>query len=180
MADKKIRTIPPRWRRRRTVGDVRDAGWTLVEMVVVCGIATLLAAGSIPMITKTLGSVHLTSASSSLTSAIQTARYQAISTGCQVQMSISATSYQLSTQVISGTPPACGATFSNLGSAIPYASSDVTLTPTTTQVLQFNPNGTLTASGGTAPQVFTLVLSLTNSTATKTITVSGVGNAKVH
>jgi Tfp pilus assembly protein FimT len=156
----------------------------LIELLIVVAIATVLTAGAIPIVSTTMSNMHLGSAASSLSGAIQSARYQAIATGCPIQIAVSSGTYQLSNEpvIVTGTPPvpACSTTYSSLGGAVPYSSPDISLSPDTTQTLQLNPSGTITAVGSLAAQNFTLVLALSNSSATKTVTVSGVGNVKVH
>jgi prepilin-type N-terminal cleavage/methylation domain-containing protein len=162
-------------------GHRRCAGFSLVELLVVVAVACILMGMTLPAINRTMTAMHLGSASSSLTGALQAARYQAISIGCPVSITVATGTYQLATLLTPGSPPTCStSTWVALpapapSGAVPYAGADITLN--TTQVLQFNPSGTVTASTG-PPQVFTLVLS--NGSATRTITVSGVGNVKVQ
>jgi Tfp pilus assembly protein FimT len=151
-----------------------DQGFSMLEVAVVVAITMILAAFSLPWIQNTLTSYHLSSAVVATTGAIQSTRYQAIMNGCPYTISFSTTntSYQVEQEVLSGNPPTCASTFTNVGGAIPWATtSDVTLSPSTT--LQFSPNGTVTATAGT------LTFSLTNGLTTETITVSGVGNVTV-
>ena len=156
-----------RWRRD-------DHGFSVLEVAVVLAIIMILAAFSFPWVQSTLTSYHLSSAVVAATGAIQSTRYQAIMSGCPYTISFSATntSYQVAQEALSGNPPTCASTFTNVGSAIPWATtSDVTLSPPTT--LQFSANGTVTATVGS------LTFTLTNGATTETITVSGVGNVTV-
>lgn len=147
---------------------------TIIELVVVTAILVVLFAFSLPVIQRTLTNYHLTEASAALSGVIQSTRYQAIMRGCPYTIAFVQNSgnYQIGTQSISGTPPACATNFSNVGAPLPWSTSgDVRLGASTT--LQLNPNGTVLATVGS------LVLTLTNGAGTKTITVSGVGNVTV-
>jgi Tfp pilus assembly protein FimT len=147
-------------------------------------IVVVLFAISIPIATNAYRGYHLTAASSQAAGAIQAARYQAVSTGCPYTITLpsSSTTYQLATEVISGSPPACAGTYSNVGESISYSTSgDVSVNSgTTTLVLTMNPNGIVTATGGAASCTGAVgCFVLTNSKSTNTIKVSGVGNVTV-
>jgi Tfp pilus assembly protein FimT len=150
---------------------------------------------AVPIISTTMSNLHLSSAASSLSGAIQSARYQAISGGCPVQIAVSAQTYLVSAETITGTPPACSTTFaaSSYG-AIPYASSEISFTSITVGTgaavaintsnpsasFQLNPSGMVTAAGTTVPPTsFSLVLSQTKGSGIKTISVSGMGYVKI-
>jgi Tfp pilus assembly protein FimT len=167
------------------------AGTTLLELIVVVAIVGVLLAISVPSVQSSLKSVHLSSATSSVTGAIQSTRYKAIVTGCnyQVIFSQSTTTYQVTWLALGGIPPVCAATYTNAlpgGTlTIPWSTSgDVSLKASTT--LQFIPSGIVSlVSGGSTPctgngttPVACLVLS-NGTTATNTIIVSGVGNVTV-
>jgi prepilin-type N-terminal cleavage/methylation domain-containing protein len=158
----------------------RAKGFSLVEVTLVVAVAGILMAAAFPIMNTTMTSMHLGSAASSLAGAIQDARYTAISLGCPYTLTVlpSQNSYQLATEPISGTPPACGASFVNTGNPVPFASSDISTTFNTPLLL--NPSGTVTAVGSTIPASFSITLASQNSTATKTVLVTGVGDVKVH
>jgi Tfp pilus assembly protein FimT len=167
------------------------AGTTLLEIVVVLAIVGVLVAIALPSFQNTFKSVHLSSATSAVTGAIQSTRFKSVVGGCnyQIVFSQSTTTYQLTTQTLSGTPPSCPVTlpFTNVGSSVSWSGTgdDISLLASTT--LQFSPNGIVTlSSGGSTPcttgnnmtPVACLILS--NGTATtNTIIVSGVGNVTV-
>jgi prepilin-type N-terminal cleavage/methylation domain-containing protein len=181
----------------------RQGGFTIVEIMVVVAVACIILAIALPMISQTITSMHLSSASSSLSGAMVAARYQALSTGCSVQIVVSNQTYQVwakTVTIVAGNPPACSASYSNVScnlvfsqaspcastSNISYATPDVTLasfTPTVSpsQTLQFNSSGVVSGptTGTTAPipTTFSIQLAL-NSATTKTVTVSGVGSVK--
>lgn len=148
---------------------------TLIEIVVVTAIVVTMFAFSLPVIQGALSSYHLSQASIEVAGVIQSTRYQAIMRGCPYTVAFdpSSSNYQVATQPISGTPPVCAASFSNVGAALPWSTTgDVSLAASTT--LQMNPNGTVIATVGSP------VLSLVNGSRTSTITVSGVGNVSVN
>jgi type IV fimbrial biogenesis protein FimT len=151
-----------------------SAGFSLLEMLVSLAIIMIMLAIALPFLYGSRRSYHLSQAATAATGAIEAARYQSIMTGCPYSITFTATSttYQIQTQVLTGTPPACSTNWSNVGAATPWAySSDVSMNPTTT--LQFNPNGMVTATTGTT------TFKLSNGFTTNTISVSGVGNVKV-
>jgi prepilin-type N-terminal cleavage/methylation domain-containing protein len=158
----------------------RAKGFSLIEVTLTVGIAAILMAIAFPIMNTTMTSMHLGSAASSLAGAIQDTRYMAISLGCPYTLTVlpSQNSYQLATEPISGNPPACGASFVNTGSPVPFASSDISTAFNTPFLL--NPSGTVTAVGSTVPTSFSITLASQNSAATKTVMVTGVGDVKVH
>ena len=159
------------------------AGTTLVELLVVVGIISVMLAISVPNFQNSLKSIHLNSATTAVAGAIQSTRFRAIVSGCQYNIAFSQTNTtsQIAGQTLSGTPPSCAATFTNVGSALPWSTSgDVSLIASTT--LQFSPNGIVTlSSGGSTPCTSGIAcLKLSNGfTTTSTIIVSGVGNVTV-
>jgi len=171
---------------RHNAAQRRAAGFTMIELLVVVAIAMILAAVSLPVITTTLYNMHLGSAASSLSGAIQSTRYQAISVGCPFTITVNASpanSYQLQTEAVSGTPPACATTYTNLpapyANPVPFANADVTIAATTTIVL--NPSGTVsTVSTPTIPAYPPISIVLAHGATTKTVSVSGVGNVQVQ
>ena len=152
-----------------------SAGFTLVEMLVTIAIILVALAMSLPFLSSSRRSYHLSQAATATTGAIQAARYQAIMMGCPYSITFTATTttYQLQDlPLTSATPPACDTTWRNVGAATPWAfSKDVSMNPTTT--LKFTPNGMVTATAGST------TFTLSNGYTTNTISVSGVGNVKV-
>ena len=146
-------------------------GFTLPQVVLALALIGLMAAMSIPVIKNALTAYHLKAAVAAVQGAIQTTRYQAIMAGCPYTIAFSqtTTTYQVQDEALSGSPPACAASFSNVAGLVPWSTTgDVSLSPSTT--LQFNPNGTVVATTGS------LTFPLTNGVSTETMTVSGVGN----
>ena len=134
----------------------------------------IMCAIAIPLTQPVMAQYRLQAAVSAITGAIQGTRYQAIMVGCPFQVALTqgTTTYQILTQALSGTPPACAATFTDTGGAIPWDTSGTdSISASTT--LQFSPNGTVSAAAGA------LTFTVSNGTSTKLITVSGVGSVKV-
>lgn len=168
-------------------------GFTLIELALVVTISLTVLGVALPSITTTVTNMYLGSSATSLASGLQSARYQAISTGCPVEVAVSAQTYQVLTQKLNTavSPPQCGATYANVScnamfsassncsatSSITYAGPQISLSPSTTVTLTFNPSGTVT---GPASMPTSLVLAPPSGTATKTITVSGVGNVSIQ
>ena len=164
---------------RRVNCDVTEPnGFTMVELLLSVFVSIVLVGVALPRVIPVTRYYHLMTAIPAVSGAIQSTRYQAIMTGCpyQIAFSSSTTSYQVLTQALSGTPPTCAASFTNVGSAVPWSSSgDVSISASIT--LQFSPNGTMTVV--TSPNTLPAAFNLTNGTSTEAITVSGVGNVSV-
>ena len=187
-AKKKLDTFSSPVEGSARVGAAAARGFTLVELMVVVAMCVVMTAVALPRIDSTMHEMHLGSASSSLANAIQSARYQAISSGCPAHIAISAQTYQVASGSPSGNPPTCTTT---TAAAIPFATvnGDVTLTPTTAVYLYLNSDGTvepvatittIPAVVVPAPQSLTLGLTQSAGTAIKTISVSGLGYVKVQ
>jgi len=144
-------------------------GFTLVEMIFVVGIVLLVAAMSIPTINKVMTTYRLRSAVASITGAIQTTRYQAISSGYPFQLVLSTTTSTFQVQ----SDPGLTGTFANVGNAVPLANSSIPVTLGAPTTLRFRPSGLVTAAVGAT------TLSLSYGGKTETITVSNYGNIKV-
>lgn len=146
------------------------AGFTLLQMLVTIAVIGVLSAFAIPTLRNAMRSYRLSAAVSAATGAISATRYQAIMRAYPYQLTFSSSSatYQVANE------PTGASSFSNVGGAVPISGvGDVTISPTTT--LQFNANGTVTATTGTLS--FTITNTIGQS---KTITVSGVGNVTVN
>jgi Tfp pilus assembly protein FimT len=162
------------------------AGTTLLELIVVLAIVGVLCAIALPSFQNTYKGVHLSSATSAVTGAIQSTRFKSVVSGCnyQIVFSQSTTTYQLTTQTLSGTPPSCPVTlpFTNVGPAVPWSGTGDGISLLASTTLQFAPTGIVTLfSGGSTPctnGVACLILS-NGSATTSTIIVTGVGNVKV-
>ncbi len=149
-------------------------GFTVFELVVVLIIIIVMVAMAVPLAQGVIRSFRLSAATTAIAGAIQSTRYQAIMRGCPytITFSSSSTLYQVATQPLSGAPPSCAGTFSDVGGPVPWtAASNISLAAPAT--LQFNPNGIVTATSGS------LSLAVSDGVATRTIEVSGVGNVTV-
>jgi prepilin-type N-terminal cleavage/methylation domain-containing protein len=153
-------------------------GFTMTELLMAVLVSLVIVGIALPRVIPATRYYHLMAAVPAVTGAIQNTRYQAIMTGCPYQIAFTAgtTSYQVSTEGLSGSPPACAASFTSLGNAVPWSSSgDVSISTSIT--LQFSPNGTMTVV--TTPSTVPATFSLTNNTSTETITVAGAGDVSV-
>ena len=149
-------------------------GFTLLELVVVVAIILVVTAMALPYARNTIRVYRLNAAASAVSGVIQSTRYQAIMVGCPYTLTFTTSSmnYQLATQNITGTPPTCATSYSNVGSAVPWTTSkEIAIDQNVT--LQFNPSGTVTATTGS------LQFNLKLGTMTKAFTVSGVGNVSI-
>jgi Tfp pilus assembly protein FimT len=149
-------------------------GFSLLELVVVLGIVIVFVVISVPLVASASRNYRLNGAAAAIAGAIQKTRYQAIQDGCSYQIVFTAgtTTYQVQSQTLAGNPPTCAAAFTNVGGLVPWTSTNQITLPTST-TFQFNPNGVVTAPVGG------MVFQLSNAVQTRTITVSGVGNATV-
>jgi len=145
-------------------------GFSLVELMVVTAIMAVLFACALPLTKGIFNVYRLRAAATTAAMAIESNRYHAIMQSYPYQIAFSATTN--SYQVLSEVPPAN--TFSNVGGPIPLDPGG-TSTISATMTFQFSPGGIVTLVGGTMPATFTV----TNSSGTKTITVSSVGNVTV-
>lgn len=142
-------------------------GFTLTELLAVIAVISIMTAAAVPVAQATINNFRLRSAVSSVSGAIQSTRYQAISNGYQYKLAFDKVSrtYQLSSDTTGS------GTFTNSGTALPYTSSTVDLGANAT--LQFSPSGKVSFVAGASP------LALTMSGKSATINVSPYGNLTV-
>jgi len=147
----------------------RAAGYTLMEVALTVAIFIVLLAFSIPSILSTVKVFRLSAAVGSATSAIQTTRFQAIMQGYPFQLTFNQSNctYQIASE------PMGTGSFTNVGGAIPLSGSAITLSAGT--VLQFKPNGSLSATSGNSE-----TFQISYAGRTKTITVSNYGSITVQ
>lgn len=131
-------------------------------------VGLILTAVAVPILQSAVNTYRLRAAVSSITAAVQSARYQAIFQGYPFRVAFSSANnnYQVSSQ------PAGAPGFAALGGAIPFGSSQVNLAADA--AIQFNPSGSVQVIGGANP------LTITYKGQTKTITVSTNGNVSVR
>jgi prepilin-type N-terminal cleavage/methylation domain-containing protein len=162
-AVRKIRSVPA----GETPKPAR--GFSLIEMIFVVGIVLLMSVMAVPLVNNAMVIYRLRAAVSSVTGAIQTTRYQAISSGYPYQVVFNATANTLQVQ----SDPNFTGTFANVGNSIPLAGSSIPVVLGTSTTLQFRPSGIVAATVGST------TLTLTYGAKTETITVSSYGNVKV-
>ena len=143
----------------------------------VAAIGIIMTCVALPIVDSTLASSKVRSAASSLTGAIQSARYKSIAVGCPYELIITkATStYQLMYEPVDTTTNLCKTSYSNdpdLPAAVPFATAPVTLGADVTFV--FHPSGAVQVFSGTTPLVLTGRYGKTG-----TLTVSTYGNVTV-
>jgi prepilin-type N-terminal cleavage/methylation domain-containing protein len=174
-------TCSPVWRHRNSINARRSRhaqGFTLLELMFVLVIVVLVTAMAVPLVNNVLGLYRLRSAVSSVTGLIQSARYQAISSGYayQVVLNKAASTYQVQSDP---TWPAVPATFTNYcipaaaSCPVPLSNSGIIAVLGADTTLQFRPSGIVSATVGST------TLTLTYGSKTETITVSSYGNIKV-
>jgi prepilin-type N-terminal cleavage/methylation domain-containing protein len=169
--------VKERWQDRQEIHRPRDQrssgtrGFTLLEVIFVCLIAGIMSVIALPLITNVMGTYRLRAAVASVTGAIQTTRYQAISSGYpyQVIFNKAASTYQ----VQSNQNPTTSTTFSNVGGTVPLSGSGFPVVLGVDTTLQFKPGGTVFATTGST------TLTLTHSGNTETIQVTSYGSVKV-
>lgn len=149
----------------------RDRGFTLIELVMVVAVGMILAALAVPSVRSSIQYFRVRAAVSSVTGAIQSTRYRAVFDGCSYNITLdkTANTYQIGSTTNSGN--ACNAAFANVGTAIPFAPSNVVLNNQI--VLQFKPSGFVQATTGAT------TFTLTYGSTVKTVTVSSYGNINV-
>jgi len=156
-------------------------GWTLVELMVMCLVLGLILRMSLPLAQNMILTYRLSAAAASASSAIQQTRYRAIQVGCSYTIAFTSgtSTYQVQTQAISGTPPVCASSYSNVGSAT-YWTSGGGISISTSPVFTFSPGGITTATVGAANCTMPCSFQISNTSgSTRTIVVSGVGYVKV-
>ena len=128
--------------RRSSIRSARSArGFTIVELVIVVAIAMVVIAMAVPGIRRVTQLYAMRSAVTSLTSAIQSARYNAIFHGCRYQLVFTAASksYTVANMVPAAGGQTCNAAYSAPGPAIPIQGRGASLGANIT--LQFLPSG---------------------------------------
>lgn len=146
---------------------MKSRGFSLLEVLVVTGIVATLSAVTVPRMLSTIDTMNLTAAATSVQGAIQSTRYLSIMRGYPYQVVLSSTtrSYQLANKPI-GT-----SSFANVGSPVPF--TGINTMSVTSNTLQFNPNGSVSAASGS------LSFQITYKTKTRTINVSANGDVSV-
>jgi len=169
----------PVWLHRSSINTRRSSvqGFTLLEAMFTVLVLIFMTAMAVPLVNNVMGAYRLQSAVSSVTGAIQSARYQAISSGYAYQLVLSKANGTFQVQNDPSWPTAT--TFANVctGGAtscpVPLSGSSVPVVLGADTTLQFRPSGMVSATTGST------TLTLTHGGKTETITVSSYGNVKV-
>jgi len=146
-------------------------GFSLLELVIVVAMA-------VPGVRRSLQYYSLRSAVTSVTGAVQSARYNAIFHGCKYQLVFSAASksYTVASQVPAAGANTCLAAFGAASTAIPLMGNGAALTADTT--MQFFPDGTIVTVPASNPMQISV--SYTSSgLVPEVITVSKYGKINV-
>lgn len=163
----------------------------------VVAISVVMTVVSIPYISTSISNMYLGSAVSALSGEFAAARYQSISSGCPIQLTVNAQSYQVAGECIvgaagcpaTGNAGSCGSTFYNWCAGAysatatcptPFANTQITaINFSPSSVIYFYSSGivTTTASGG-IPTNYSVQLGQSTGAATKTVNISGVGYVK--
>ena len=144
-------------------------GFTLLELLMSMAVGVILTAVSVPMVNSSLVNYRMNSSVTMVSSAINSARYQAIYQGYPFTLTFtkSGGTYQLASQK----PPATS--FSNVGGAIPFEGGGMALNQDTV-TLRFSPGGVVTSSAGDMSDI-----ELTYKGQTRKIAVSTYGKLTV-
>lgn len=157
-------------------------GFSLLELMITLAVGLVLTLIAVPLTQNASQYFKMRGAVSSVTSAIQSTRFQAISQGCPYQIAFTASSgtYQIQGQPYSAAANSCAAAFTNVCSGT-LASCPVPVSPVTLNAdvtLVFRPGGSVTSPqfplGG-----INMVLTYGKQPA-ETITVSGYGTTSVN
>lgn len=150
----------------------RTHGYTVIELIVTVTIIIIAVAIAIPLIKNAGNTVRLRSAVVSLSGAVQTARYQAISQGVQYQLILNkaASTYQMKSNPCLPQGATC---WGNVGGTVPLSGSSVAATINQDTTLVFSPSGLVQATTGA--QTFTL----TYANTPETFTVTNYGKVTV-
>lgn len=155
-------------------GKIRSGnrGFSLIELVVVLGIALVMFAIALPSIRTSMDGIRHRNAVAAATNAIQATRYQALRDGRRYAITFNpgAGTYQVSAI------PAGGAAFVNVGGPIPLGNAQVSLDIGSR--LEFAPNGTVTATAGAL--TFNVQYGTGSNMKSHAITVSRVGHVTVQ
>jgi prepilin-type N-terminal cleavage/methylation domain-containing protein len=152
----------------------RQAGFTAVEILMVMLVSAVMAGFAVPTIKSVLYQYRMHAAVQNINWAIQSTRYQALDAGYPYQLALTGTTsgssyvnptYQISNETVGA------ASFSTVGSSVPVAGFPVFLSAPTT--LQFNPNGSVSATTGA------LTFNVTYQGYTESFTVTTYGKVNV-
>jgi prepilin-type N-terminal cleavage/methylation domain-containing protein len=145
-----------------------QAGFTMMELLMVVAVMLVLMAFAIPQIQGTLNWYRLNSAVAAVNWSVQSTRYQALMEGYPFQVTYNAANntYQLASD------PSSSGTFTNVGGAVPLSGDAIVVSQT--NAIQFKPYGFVTPAAGS-----NLCFHVTYKGLTKYISVSNYGNVAI-
>ena len=144
----------------------RTSGFSMLEATLVMLVAMVLTAIAVPTVKSVVNNYRLNSAVAMAKWAIQSTRFQALSSGYPYQVAFTASTDSYQVQNLPS-----GSTYANVGGVVPLAAWPMTFNQDTT--INFKPNGMVTATVGS--NSFTI----TYKGVTATLTVSNYGNVTV-
>jgi len=149
----------------------RVRGFSLIELLVTIAIIILILAIAVPQMQNASRSYQMRSIVVSVTGAIQSTRYQAISNGIPYRVALSQanTNYQVWSNPCGTAAPCWG----KIGGTVPLSGSSLTPALSADTTLDFHPSGLVQASTGA------LTFNLTFRGLTETIAISNYGNITV-
>jgi Tfp pilus assembly major pilin PilA len=162
---RRVRPLGPHHKAGHTSVPVR--GFTVIELLVVLGTVLIVTAMAIPQVQSSMANYQLRASVSTVSGAIQSTRYQAISQGnpFQIVFDKNAGTYQLKSYQ--------NGVFVFVCCAVPIGNTSTTLGSDAT--LQFSGGGSVKPIPTPGP----MILVLTRSGRTGTITVSNYGNVNI-
>jgi prepilin-type N-terminal cleavage/methylation domain-containing protein len=152
-------------------------GFTLVEIMFVLLIAGITVVMAVPLVSNVTSYFRLRGAVSSVTGAIQAARYQAIFQGCPYQVVFAATpnTYQIRKSCPSNGTFVNDCPGSLTSCPVPLSGTGTPITLNADITLNFSPGGKITST--TSPMAMTITYS---TKPPETITVSSYGSINVN
>lgn len=149
---------------------VRQSGFSILELVVTLAIVLIATAMAIPVVKGVIGQYQVNAAVQSVTGIIQGTRYRAIAGGYPFRVVFNAANdtYQVQSD------PNNNGTFANVGNAVTFSNSSGTPVINADLTLQFRGNGAVSTVVGALP------MTLTMKGQTKTISVGIYGNVNVQ
>ena len=150
---------------------IASRGFSLMELIVTVVILVITTAIAVPLIQNASTSYRIRGAVNSVTGAIQSTRYQAISNGYpfRIALNSAASTYQIWKNTCGPGNPC----WAKVGGAVPLSGSSVNAVLNQDTTLDFHPGGAVLAATGT--QNFSLTL----NGLVENVTVSTYGNITV-
>lgn len=173
-------------------------GFSLTELMVVVAFASVLMAMSVPIVTDISQTTKLNEAARLVERELQSARLKAVNVNrrLRVRLNCPATSYLRTVEVIGTTADTASDRCLITAYPFPAADTDVMTKPNydgpmrvlpqgatvTSQVIEFEPDGTTYAVVSGAPQTIAepLTISVTRNGKSKSITVNGAGKIQLQ